>query len=182
MNRKALIAIAALSTAAFAAPAMAQMRMSSAYIGGGFGQSKIKDACNGCDDKDTAIKLFGGYQFNRTFAAELGYNMLGKASGGGASVEATAWELSAVAGLPVANQFSVLGRLGLYHGEFKPSGIPGVSTKSNNGLTFGFGVQYDLNRNLGLRGEWQRFNNMGGGGFVETDVDVLSISALWRFQ
>src|SRR2546423_13418675 len=99
MNRKALIAITALSAAVFAAPAMAQMRMpsmSSAYIGASIGQSKIKDACNGCDDKDTAFKLFGGYQFNRTFAAELGYNMLGKAEGGGRSIKATAWDLSAL--------------------------------------------------------------------------------------
>ena len=157
--------------------------MSSAYIGASIGKSKIKEACAGCDDKDTAFKLFGGYQFNRTFAAELGYNMLGKVEGGGASVEATAWELSAVAGFPVANQLSILGRLGLYHGEFKPSGIAGASSQTNNGVTFGVGGQYDLNRNLGLRLEWQRFNNMGGGSIGrESDVDVVSIGALWRFQ
>src|SRR5256885_17262477 len=86
MNRKALIAITALSAAAFAAPAMAQMRapsLSSAYIGGSLGQSKFKVDCGGCDTKDTAFRLFGGYQFNRNIAAELGYTDLGKLGGTG---------------------------------------------------------------------------------------------------
>ena len=37
-------------------------------------------------------------------------------------------------------------------------------------------------KNVGLRGEWQRYNKMGGGNLVETDVDVLSIGAIYRFQ
>jgi OOP family OmpA-OmpF porin len=185
MKTKAVIAVLGLAAAAFALPASAQMRMSSAYAGFGLGQSKFKDACSGisgCDDKDTAFKIFGGYQFNPNIAAELGYNDLGKASGGGAEIKATAWELSALGAFPVANQISILGRLGVYHGELKPSGIPGVSSETNNGITFGFGGQFDLNRNIGLRVEWQRFNKMGGGNFEKSNVDVLGISGLYRFQ
>ena len=188
MNRKALIAIAALSTAAFAAPAMAQMRMSSAYIGGSIGQSKFKGACDdagglSCDDKDTAFRLFGGYQFNRNIAAELGYASLGKVklSGPGfsGSVEGTAWDLSAVGSWPLANQFSVLGRLGFARTEGKGGGDFGGSD-NKTGVTFGLGAQYDFSRNLGLRGEWQRYKVNAAGD--DSNVDVLSIGALWRFQ
>ena len=69
-----------------------------------FNQSKLKDACTdlpsglSCSDTDTAWKIFGGYQFSRYFAAELGYNDFGKATASGvisgvnvdAKVEATA--------------------------------------------------------------------------------------------
>jgi hypothetical protein len=48
-------------------------------------------------------------------------------------------------------------------------------------------VQYDFNRNLGLRGEWQRYAKMKAhddlsGGDAESDVDVLGVSVLYRFQ
>jgi hypothetical protein len=33
-----------------------------------------------------------------------------------------------------------------------------------------------------VRGEWQRYTNLGGGNVVETDVDVLSVGILYRFQ
>src|SRR2546423_13384566 len=100
MNRKALIAISALSAAVFAAPAMAQMRMpsmSSAYIGGSIGQSKFKVDCGGCDTKDTAFRLFGGYQINRNIAGEPGYTQLSKLGGTGrgeSHTPGTSWVFS----------------------------------------------------------------------------------------
>jgi hypothetical protein len=35
---------------------------------------------------------------------------------------------------------------------------------------------------LGVRGEWQRYEALGGGNLVETDVDVLSIGLIFQFQ
>lgn len=188
MKSSAVFAVLGLAGAAFALPAAAQMRspsLSSAYVGANIGQSKFKDACTGvsdCDNKDTAFKLFGGYQFTPNIAAELGYTDLGKAKAGGESLEGTAWELSAIGMWPLASQFSLLGRLGGYHGELKATGLGASDSKTKNGLTWGLGAQYDLSRNVGLRAEWQRFNNMGGDNIVETHVDVLSLGALYRFQ
>src|ERR1700687_2854672 len=97
---------------------LAQDTGNSFYAGGSIGQSKAKDACEGvtisCDDKDTAWRIFGGYQVNRNFAVELGYADLGKATASGivsgvnvnAKAEATAFDLVAVGILPVANQLS----------------------------------------------------------------------------
>ena len=173
MNRKALIAITALSAAVFAAPAMAQMRapsLSSAYVGGSIGQSKVKVDCGGCDTKDTAFRLFGGYQFNRNIAAELGYSDLGS----GGTVEANAWDLSGVFSWPFANQLAAFGRLGLARVE--------GNSEEKNALTWGLGVQYDVTRNLGIRGEFQRYKVDAGAALGDVDIDVLSIGALWRFQ
>jgi OmpA-OmpF porin, OOP family len=179
MNRKALIAITALSAAVFAAPAMAQMRapsLSSAYIGGSLGQSKFKVDCGGCDTKDTAFRLFGGYQFNRNIAAELGYTDLGKLGGSG-GLEANAWDLSGVFSWPFANQFAAFGRLGLARVEGKGGG----ASDTKNALTWGLGAQYDLSRNLGLRAEFQRYK-VDAGSSDNVNIDVISIGALWRFQ
>src|SRR5437870_8660702 len=90
---KSAIAVFAVTASAFALPAAAQMNMSAFYVGASIGQSKFKNGCSGCDDKDTAWRLLAGYQFHPNFAAELGYHKLGEASGSGATAKATAWEL-----------------------------------------------------------------------------------------
>src|SRR5437016_4828755 len=121
MRSKATIAVFGLAAAALALPAAAQMSMSSGYVGGGIGQSKFKGDCGGCDKNDTSFRLFGGYQFTRNIAAELAYADLGKIKfTGGGEVAVTAWDLSGVFSWPLANQFSVFGRLGLARTEAKP--------------------------------------------------------------
>jgi OOP family OmpA-OmpF porin len=192
MKSKSLIAIVGLAAAAFALPAAAQMRMpnlSSAYVGGSIGQSKFKFDCGGaptCDQTDTALRIFLGYQFNPNIAAEIGYADLGKSKVGDPTgsddVKGSAWDVSAVGLWPLASQFSLLGRLGLFHGETKVTGADNFKdTKS--GVLWGLGGQFDLNRNLGFRAEWNRYSKMGGSNFGEKfNVDVLNVSALWRFQ
>jgi OmpA-OmpF porin, OOP family len=179
-SKKMLIAgLLGAGVALSASTAFAQAQ-SPWYIGASFGQSQFSDACNtipSCDDKDTAFRVLGGYQINRTFAAELGYHDLGEASASGQSYKGNAWELVGVGSFPVANQFSIYGKLGFYRGEAKAGG----TKETNNDLTFGAGVQYDFSRNLGVRGEWQRYGKMGGGALVETDVDVLSAGVVYKF-
>ena len=194
MKSKSVIAILGLAAASFALPAAAQMRspsLSSAYVGGSLGQSKMKFDCGGaatCDQTDTALRIFLGYQFTPNIAAELGYSDLGKSkiadpSFGSADVKATAWDLSAVGLWPLANQFSLLGRLGIFHGETKLSGDLGDAKDTKTGLLWGLGGQFDLNKNLGFRAEWNRYSKLGGDNFGEKfNVDVFNVSALWRFQ
>ncbi len=175
---KILLAIGALAVAGSAAAQ--QPNMSSFYLGGTIGQSEYKDGCSGvadCDEKDTAWRILGGYQFNRYFAAELGYHDLGEVSAPGASVEGTAWELVGIGSYPIVDKFSVYGKLGLYRGELEGGGVE----ETNNDLTYGVGLQYDFLKNVGVRGEWQRYSKMGGD-VDETDVDVLSIGVVYRFQ
>jgi OOP family OmpA-OmpF porin len=187
---KSAIAVLGITAAAFALPAAAQMNMSAFYVGGSVGQSHFKNGCSGlapgvsCDEKDTAWRALLGYQVNRNFGAELGYHNLGelKASAGTLSetIKANAWELVGVGLWPFADQFGVYGKLGGYRASSKDS-ISGKDT--NTGVTFGGGLQWDIMQNLGLRGEWQRYNKVGGnntGG--KENIDVLSIGAVWRFR
>ena len=163
------------------------------YAGGSIGQSQAKDACDdlggtgiSCDDKDTAWKVFGGYQFNRHFAAEIGYTDLGKVSATLGSlrdeIESTAFELVGVGMFPIANNFSVYGKLGLYRGDTEERTNFGFSAdETNTDLTFGFGVRYDFAERFAVRGEWQRYQDVGGGDIGESHVDVISVGFLVRF-
>ena len=181
--KKSLIAVAGLAAALIAAPASAQMSsaLSSVYVGATAGQAEFKQACDGagpgCESSDTAWRLLGGYQFNRNFAAEIGYHNLGSIGDSTGRVDASAWELNGLLALPVTQQLSGYFKLGAYYGQFEGGG----TDETNTGLTFGVGGQYDIMRNLGLRLEWQRYNNMGDNG-ASTDVDVFSIGGIFRFN
>ena len=192
------ILVAALFAAAFiAGPASAQgISAHSFYVGGHVGQAKAKGACDDvsgpgitCDDNDTSFRILGGYQLNKNFAAEAAYTDFGKVQargpGGTASVKSHALELVGVGTLPVGDRFGVYGKVGVYHASSEGSVntvlLTGTTSDDNTDLTFGGGVAFDLTRQVTLRGEWQRYNDVGGDNVGKGDVDVISLGVLFRF-
>jgi OOP family OmpA-OmpF porin len=143
-----------------------------------------------CDDKDTAWRILGGYQINRNFAVELGFHEFGDASasgpGGRIDFESNAFELVGVGRFPLSGNFALYGKAGFYRGETKASGStiltgPIDIKETNTDFTFGFGLQYSFTPQLSIRGEWQRYADVGGGDIDESDVDVMSVGLVVRF-
>jgi len=194
MQKKVLAATVVAAFAALPTLAMAQARGGNSdlgfYAGASVGQSKSD--CNGggsCDDKDTAYRIFGGYKFHPNIAVEGGYAPLGETSasvlGGNVTAEANAWDIEGVGSWGLGNNFSVFGKLGFYNAEVKLGGVAS-GKKTTTDLLYGLGGQYDFNRNLGLRLEWSRYSgvkspDVAGISGGDSDVDVLSLGALWRF-
>ena len=182
--------------AAVAAGPVAAQPTSGLYAGASIGYSQFKDICDvvvagvSCDDNDTAWRAFGGYQFNEYFALEFGFANLGAATGSGApgsfSAEVKeAFDLSALFTLPVATRLSLLLRLGAHRtrttvDQQGPSFGTLHEAKTGSSFTLGAGVEYSLGK-LGVRAEWQRYDNVATGTVAENDVDVLSLGLLFRF-
>lgn len=164
MNKKLLVAVLGATAMGASTATLAQMSTATVpnfYIGAEIGRSDAGD------ENDTGIKILGGYQFHKNIAAEIGYSRLFDKDG----VELNALELVGVGIFPLANQFSLLGKVGFARLDAKG---PGGSDNSTE-LTFGFGGQYDFSRNLGLRLQWQRYTTDGD------DVDFLNLGVVWRF-
>lgn len=178
----------------------AQMSTSNVYLGAGIGQMKAKDACNGvgpgvsCDDSDTAYRIFGGYRFNRNLAAEVGYAELGKVTASGLVLgvpasgnwKARAWDIVAVGMIPLSEQFSLLGKLGValwrLDASLTATGIgSGSLSPTGTNLTYGVGGQYDFTNKVGMRVEWQDYKDIGDDTTGKSDVAVFSASALFKF-
>jgi OOP family OmpA-OmpF porin len=198
MQKKILVSALLAGFAAVPTLAMAQAKGGTSdlgfYAGASVGQSTADCNVSGgsCDDKDTAYRVFGGYKFHPNIAVEGGYSPLGETTasfpGANVTAEANAWDLVGVGIWPLGNNFSIFGKVGFYNAELKLGGaLSGKKTTTD--LTYGVGGQYDFNRNLGLRLEWQRYSGVkspdataGGLTFSgETDIDVLSVGALWKF-
>lgn len=194
---KNVLAILGLAAAIGACgPGMAQD--TGFYIGAGLGQAKIDIDCTGatsCDDKDNNWKIFGGYQFNKYLAFELGYIDAGEISASGPTppfgtsslvVETTLMEMVVVGFWPFADRFSVYGKLGVYRADTDVTASNTVlgslsESDSNTGPTFGVGVRFDILRNLAVRLEWQRYDNIEAGDFGEADADAIGVGLQWKF-
>lgn len=137
------------------------------YVGAAVGQ-------NDDLDDEMAWKFTAGYQINRNVAAEVSYSMLGERSPGfGVSAEASAFEVVGLYKFPVANQLSLYGLLGLARIEGEVTAPAPIGTVKDNSteLTFGFGAQYDVSRNLGVRAQYQDYDNSG----------VISVGVVYKF-
>jgi OOP family OmpA-OmpF porin len=152
------------------------------------------------DDRDVGFKLLAGRKFNRNFAVEGGYFNLGKfgftanyptANSFTGDIKLQGLNLDAVGILPFTEKFSAFGRVGLIYSEGKDtftgtgSGVAVAASnpnpkKSEANYKYGVGLQYDLTRAWGLRGEWERYrvNDAVGN---KGDVDMLLVGLVYRF-
>lgn len=136
------------------------------YYGGiNLGTSDLKNCVGDCTD--TGIKILGGYQVNQSVAVELAYTDLGKFG----STRGSAFGVSALGRLPVANQFSLLGRVGVNSARLKTNG----NSNSSVELGYGIGAAYTLTPTLELRGEWERIK------FDPVDGSLLSVGLALKF-
>ncbi len=150
-------------------------------------------------DKTTSYGLKLGYQITPNVAVEGNYTDLGKYSyqanvqptgGLNSELKVKGYGLDLVGTLPIFDKFSLLGRAGVQRmktdGAFSASGsidlaTTGASQTATAGK-LGFGVQYDLSKNLGLRLEVERFRKLGGNALGSAfDADNYSIGVLFKF-
>jgi len=146
---KAIVSAAAL--AAFSAHAEGP------YVGGSLGASRYKGPDIGglaTDRSSTGGKLYGGYGFMPNLGVEAGYADLGKASSPAGDVKGSGVYVDLVGTVPIAEGFSAIGRVGAFNGK---SSVTGGASETSTNPKYGLGVQYDFNKQTGIRGEWERY-------------------------
>lgn len=180
MRTTLALALAAIS---WTTSTLAQER--GGYVGASLGQTTFTIWCasdpsiviTSCDDKDTGWKLFGGYRFNRYFAAEAAYYNWGKSTGSGTvsgvpfnvSAKTTSKAIAAVGSLPLGQGFSAFAKLGYMFTEQERGG----PTFDDEEYFRGFGATYAFSRNWVVRGEWEKANQL--------KAEMLSLGAEFRF-
>ena len=140
--KKILIAaavVAALGTTLLSGPASAQ-----AYLGAGAGAAKT-------DHNETSWKLYGGFQFNPTWGAELAYTDLGRYRGS----DIQSWSLAGTGTMPIADRWSVIGKLG---GTSNRPKFAGGSNHSD--VLLGIGVAYSFSKEVSVRLEYEDFGKL----------------------
>lgn len=163
-----------------------------AYVGIGVGMSHFGYDSGKCardtgltceiDNKDSTVKLYGGINVTPQAAIELSSYDLGSLTGtvGGlvqVTEEQSSLALSVVGGTDASQPLGFFARFGLHRTDLEASatGPGGSFSLSDNasGILFGLGLRADINRNVGVRAEWERLSEAGD---AASDIDVLSAS------
>ncbi len=181
MNRQYTYGALAIVSIAVSADVHANDEHSGVYLGAGAGE--VTNKVDGFEADGVAVKLFGGYAFNRYFAAEAAYIDAGTlrdtVEGVDLSVESDGLVLAALGMLPLTDAFSLFAKLGYTFYDEKAIGRRGdlrVSEKnSGDDLLYGVGAHLRLGRKLELRAEYEVVD------VKDADFNLLSASALFRF-
>ena len=171
------------------------------WIGGAtIGQAAIQDyeleaeSDTRLDDTDAGWRVFLGYKFNESFGVGVSYLDLGTLEAAGTAfggftdeIEATALEAWVMGILPINEQFSLFGTLGVFSWDqeviYSDSFEDFRGDVDGSGFAFGVGATYWLNEDFGVHATWHRYPDVGDRNITghENDRDLYGIGVVFTF-
>lgn len=153
------------------------------YVGAGIGQSSTSGA-GLTKSSDTVGQIFGGHRYNQNLAVEVNYVDLGQIAVAGASSTTTGLGLSALGSLPLQNNASLYGRLGMAIMETTWAANPGFvllvpASQTKTGLVWGVGGQLGVAQNIAVRLSYDQYQ-IGNTGVTGT-VGAWAVSGVFSF-
>jgi len=188
--KKLIVALLAGAAAMSAAQAQTTNTQPRGYVGLGVATADHEDF-SGLSNYDSngykaSAKIFGGYEFDQMWGVEAGYTDFRKANFNysNAGVNASgdtkgyAYYLAGKANYPINDQFSAFGKLGIQHSNRELNSSALSISDSDNGLYGAVGVQYNLNQQVALTAEYERYGKSKAFG---AKPDVWTIGARYSF-
>ena len=153
------------------------------------------------DDNGTRTLAYGGYRWANDIAVEAalasadrfalhsdattGRQGMGLALANDAS--AKIWNADVYTSWGFAKKFALYGRLGYVQNEpvtiYPGTGLFGSAARNRDGVNYGLGLRYDVNRALGLRVEYARYGRLAGEATTNLlpDSDQVQFGMQFRF-
>lgn len=191
--KKLIFALIAGATAMGAAQAQTTSFVPHAYLGAGIASADHEFNLPGATNVDSdgfkaSGKLFGGYEFNQMWGVEAGYTDFRKSHAnytlngtqGRADSDGHSFYVAGKATAPINDQFSVYGKLGAAYNKASLTATDPALNRdfSKTELYGGVGVQYNLNQNVALTAEYERYGKSKDFG---AKADVWTIGAKYNF-
>jgi OOP family OmpA-OmpF porin len=186
------------------------------YVGGSIGNSRtdfssadyqagVAGVSETTDKNSLAGRLLLGYNFNKNWALEGAYSYLGRpqyhyttaTNKAVALLDQDAWSFAVKGTVPVNDRFDLFGRLGLTYNrarlDFRDPGAavfgpPGSfsSSHNNSSALLGLGMEFKIDRNTGIRAEYENYGRFGNtlqttDDTGRTDIDLWSVGFVVRF-
>ena len=185
--------VALIAGAAAMSAAQAQTTQPRAYVGVGVATADHADSSAGglanynSDGYKASAKIFGGYEFDQNWGVEAGYTDIrnsdfsySNADGttGGGHTKGYGYYVAGKYNVPVNDQFSVYGKLGLQHSERKLES-PALNLKDTDTGAYGaVGLQYNINQQVALTAEYERYGKSKAFG---AKADAWTVGARYSF-
>lgn len=180
MIRKTSIVSSLLLAGTLSLPISANAAPPGFYLGIGLGSAN--DVV--LEQNSTGAKFFGGYNFNRYFGLELAYVDLGNNYtdyyGNSFTQDGFSYQLAGY--LPISPTIDLFAKAGMYNWTVSSNyyyyyGYTYYyASESGSDPAYSLGITSQLNRQVSVRGEYEKFTNIAGG-----DVNMVSVSVTYHF-
>jgi OOP family OmpA-OmpF porin len=186
MDRKHVVAGMAVVACVFGSSAHAD-EDSGPYLGASIGwamdEARVFDTGDTFEDSGIAFKVFGGYSFNRYFAAELAYVEADKLEDRVARIDVTSESSGLIAAflgkLPLSDSFSLFAKAGwaLYEerASFRLGSLSASEKNDADDPVYGVGAELAIGERVKLRAEYEMVD------IPRADFDIVSVGATLRF-
>lgn len=156
------------------------------YVAGSIGSATLDEGFDDfrIDDDAESYRLLAGWQISDSFGIEAGYLDFGtfeeRIDLGGTTalteVSADGWTLGGTIAAPLSEQFSILGRAGVFvwDADVDVNGLRAAVDDDSNPY-YGGGARFEVTPNFSLLGDWTRYE------LDDVDTDVISIGFQYRF-
>lgn len=192
--KKSILAIALMSSFSYANAADIDNTW---YIGAGAGQSNyesVDSVSNLGDDSDLAWNAIVGYQLNKYFAIEAGWQDLGtnddlhmrygEGVTHGEQIDVDGFTLGLVGTLPLNEKWFLIGEAGAYqyHLAHQMSADKYVSATDTAGY-MGAGIGYNITDSLAISAKYRRFIDIDESAWntANMDAQTVGIQMTYRF-
>ena len=190
--KKLIVALIATTAAVGAAQAQTTQTQPRAYVGVGIATADHVNSSTGgltnfdSDGYKASGKIFGGYEFDQNWGVEAGYtdfrnsdfNYTANGVNGSGHTKGNSYYVAGKYNYPVNEQFSVYGKLGLQHSERKLETAALNLKNTDTGAYGAVGVQYNLNQQVALTAEYERYGKSKDFG---AKADVWTVGARYSF-
>jgi OOP family OmpA-OmpF porin len=144
------------------------------------------DLSNVSNNSQAGYGLLLGYNFSPNFGAEIEYTLLGGFDSADSNIKGRALSMSLVGTLPLNQQFSLYGKMGIATTTLRESprsDYPGPDfntyTYNNTDLTFGFGGLLNVTPVIGIRAGFDFYEVAGCCDTYSTSI--IGLTALFKF-
>lgn len=163
------------------------------YMGGELGINHYQHGCDSgsldCDKNATMAGFFAGYQFNQYLALEAAYIDLGSANasylegGKNQAYEGTMQgiNLSAVASMPVYEDFTVFAKAGVFNWYGENKGPFSTLKADDWAPSVGIGMTYQISDAWQARVQYQYFHHLGNDDIGGTNAHATSLGISYQF-
>jgi len=128
------------------------------------------------------FRIGAGYHFMPYIGAEIDYAQSGNSSSvAGVSYKASSVQAAAVGTYPINNMFDVYAKLGLASNQATVSGPGTCNSCSKTSVLVGVGGQYNINKRVGIRLEYDNLGNVTNTGSNDLAASTISVGAVYNF-